>query len=111
MAIYARTADPQGLVDKIKDYINKGKIDTWKYDSDGDFTHSASQWNQKAWFRPRIESDRVVFGILGNTKSTMTKEVYAIYHGRFIEMLLAHFDDIVTLAWASSQKTTYDNFK
>ena len=111
MAVYAKTADPQGLVDNIKDYINKGKIDTWKYDSDGDFTHSATQWNQEAWFRPKVESDRVVFGILGNTKSTMTKELYAIYHGRFIEMLLAHFDDVVTLVWASSQKTSYDIFK
>ena len=111
MAVYANTTDPQGLVDKIKDYINKGKIDTWKYDSDGDLTHSATQWNKKAWLRPKIEEDRVVFGLLGNTNDVMTKELYAIYHGRFIEMLLAHFDEFVTLIWASSQKTSYDFFK
>ena len=32
MAIYVSTDNPQDLLDKIKDYINKGKIDTWSFD-------------------------------------------------------------------------------
>lgn len=41
MAVYIKTNKPQELLDELKDFINKGTIDTWSYDSDGDFTHSA----------------------------------------------------------------------
>lgn len=110
MAIYIKTKSPQGLLDKIKDQINKGKIDTWAYDSDGDFTHCVEQWNKHAWFSPKVESERLVFGIIGNKNIPMTKSLYAVYHGRFIEMLLAHFDTDINVVWPSSNKTTYDNF-
>ena len=74
MAIYVSTDNPQDLLDKIKDYINKGKIDTWSFYSEGDFTHCVDQWKNKAWFRPQITDDNLVFGILGNTEVTMTKQ-------------------------------------
>ena len=110
MAVYARTSNPKGLLDKIKDYNKKRKIESWKYDADGDFTHIPEQWENKAWFRPNIESERLVFGLLGNKNIEMSKSLYAIYHGRFIEMLLTHFDTDISVTWPSSGKTTYDNF-
>lgn len=110
MAVYVSTDNPQKLLDKIKDYINKGKIDTWSFDSDGDFTHCADQWKNKAWFRPEIVDGSLVFGILGNTQVKMTKQLYGLYHGRFIEMLLTHFDTDIASLNPSVLKSDYDSF-
>jgi hypothetical protein len=42
----------------------------------------------------------------------MTKVIYGVYHGRFIEMLLTHFDDSFTSATATAQKeSNVDIFK
>ena len=110
MAIYVSTDNPQDLLDKIKDYINKGKIDTWSFDSEGDFTHCADQWKNKAWFRPKIVGEYLVFGILGNTEVTMTKQLYGLYHGRFIEMVLSHFDSNMKSLKPTVMKSKYDSF-
>ncbi len=110
MAVYIKTNKPKELLDELKTLINKGSIDTWSYDSDGDFTHNVNQWVNKAWFRPHVESERIVFGILGNKETTMTKQLYGLYHGRFIEMMLAHFDEKINLIWPSVMKSLYDNF-
>jgi hypothetical protein len=59
-------------------------------DKDGDLTHAPEQWRNKAWFRPSVEAGVLVFRILGQQSVAMTTEVYAIYHGQLIEMLLAH---------------------
>lgn len=92
MAVVVYTADPSGLLRSIRAGILEGTIQTWSLDSDGDFTHSPQQWKLKAWLRPRIHSDRIVFSIFPPSKTTLGKETYAVYHGRFVEMLLAHFD-------------------
>lgn len=54
MAIYIKTENPQRLVDRIKECIDNHSIDTWIYDSDGDFTHSVEQWKFRAWIRPTV---------------------------------------------------------
>lgn len=93
MAIYVETLNPKQIVENIKKKIDDNKIDTWSYDADGDFVHDVDQWRYSAWLRPRIENNRVVFGILGRTDRKMSTVEYAVYHGRFVEMLLSHFDD------------------
>ena len=40
--------------------------------------------------------------------SNVTTEVYAVYHGRFIETMLAHFDKQFTNGFASSMPTVAD---
>lgn len=92
MAIIVTSGDPRKLLANIKEAIDRGSVETWKYDSDGDFTHSPAQWNRQAWFRPLVESDGLVFVILAPRNTTMSKTIYGVYHGRFIEMLLTHFD-------------------
>jgi hypothetical protein len=92
MAITVVTGQPRGLLSAIKEAIDNETVRTWEYDGDGDFTHSAQQWNLKAWLRPRVREERLVFNILTPTGTEMSSVVYAIYHGRFIEMLLNHFD-------------------
>lgn len=92
MAIFVETNSPQSLVDKIKEAIDQNKIDTWSYDSDGDFTHNVDQWRYNAWIRPIVEDKRVVFAILGRTDVPLSVVDYGVYHGRFVEMLLTHLD-------------------
>lgn len=85
------------LVKKIKELIDRNEIITWKYDEDGDFTATQDQWRFEAWLRPKYDdvNKHLYFGIVKNSKWDMSKEVYAVYHGRFAEMLLAHFDTYI----------------
>ncbi len=92
MAIRVTTLQPSLLVASIRKAIDARKIETWTYDSDGDFTHTPAQWANKAWLRPTLQSGALVLNILNPTGINLSKEIYGVYHGRFIEMLLVHFD-------------------
>lgn len=102
MAIRVATAQPSSLLAAIKKAIDERKVDTWSYDSDGDFTHTPTQWAKKAWLRPNVQSSGLVLNILNQKGVNLSKEIYGVYHGRFIEMLLAHFDDKFTGAEATA---------
>lgn len=91
MAIYISTNNPQGLLDEIRENIENKVIQTWIIDEDGDFTH-VSQWKNKAWFKSRVYNGRLEFGLIGRKDEPMSKLIYGLYHGRFSEMLLTHFD-------------------
>lgn len=92
MAVIVYTPQPAAVLAAVRTEITSGRVVTWSLDSDGDFTHSPEQWRLKAWFRPQVLSDRLVFRILTPQKVDMNKLTYAVYHGRLIEMLLSHFD-------------------
>jgi hypothetical protein len=92
MAVIVLTSTPATLLDEMKAEMNKHTIETWSVDPDGDFTHTPPQWLKQAWFRPLIHEDRLVFRILTPQGKKLSRTVYAVYHGRFIEMLLTHFD-------------------
>ena len=79
-----------------------GEIDTWSYNSDGDFTHTPPQWIHKAWLRPSTKADSLRLTIVSPRSKNISREVYAVYHGRFIEMLLALFDQLFAEAVASA---------
>lgn len=108
MAIIVKTDNPSGLLKAIYKAIDDNKVETWIYDSDKDFTHAPAQWKNKAWLRPKVYTGELRFGILKPKNSGLSKEVYGVYHGRFIEMLLAHFDTDFTLATATAQVTDPD---
>jgi hypothetical protein len=92
MAIRVSCENPGQLLRDIRQAIRNGSIETWELDRDGDFTHVPDQWKNLAWFHPIVEEDRLVFRILGQRSKKMSKATYGVYHGRFIEMLLSHFD-------------------
>ena len=80
-------------------------------DDDGDFTHTPFQWIDKAWmsvanYQPR---ESVTFGIISRKYIELTQTEYAVYHGRFAEMLLTHFDSMISDIHISSQPTAYDS--
>ncbi len=108
MAITIETASPSFLLKQIKDAIASGKIVNWSVDSDGDFTHETAQWQNVAWLRPRIVEGRLKLFILSPKSKRLSKTAYAIYHGRFIETVLAHFDTSVTRLSASALAETGD---
>ncbi|HEX4103887.1 MAG TPA: hypothetical protein VHZ04_00175 [Candidatus Paceibacterota bacterium] len=92
MALYFKTSDPRGLLAEFKKAIDAHHIETWSYDSDDDFTHTAQQWKSLAWLRPEIRSDELALFIVTPKNKTLSSEVYAIYHGRFIEAMVRHCD-------------------
>lgn len=112
MALVINTSNPTALLSAIKKAIDDKKIETWFYDSDGDFTHTPDQWKFQAWLRPVVAPGVLIFGLLGKKDVVMTKLIYGVYHGRFIEMLLTHFDNDFSAASATAQKDAQvDNFK
>jgi hypothetical protein len=42
------------------------------------------------------------FGIIKPNDQNISKEMYAIYHGRFIESMLAHFDKKFSYSFATA---------
>jgi hypothetical protein len=108
MALYFITNTPNKLLVDLKKAIDDGRIATWSYDKDGDFTHKTDQWKNKAWLRPEIRTDRLAFFILKPQNTSLTSETYAIYHGRFMESMLAHFDNLFSNGIASALPTDKD---
>lgn len=102
LALFVVTSHPSALLAAIKSAVVNKHVDTWEYDGDGDFTHSPPQWKNKAWLRPSVMSGSLTLGIIGQSGIPMSKEVYAVYHGRFLEMLLAHFDQSFSSAQATA---------
>ncbi len=103
MAIHFKTTTPRKLLATYKKAVDDGHVTTWSYDGDGDFTHTAKQWSGKAWLRPKINGrEELVLYILTPLETELTSEVYAIYHGRFIESMLSHCDGLFVDGRASA---------
>ena len=102
MAAYLITDSPSNLLAAFKKAIDEGHVVTWSYDSDGDFTHTAQQWKNQAWFRPSAQTDRLTLNIMRPQNGKISSEVYAIYHGRIIESMLAHCDELFTTGVATA---------
>jgi hypothetical protein len=102
------TSSPSDLLSKFKKAIDSGHVVTWKYYSDGDFTHTPTQWSGKAYMRPSTEAGKLKFNIVKAGDVNVTKPVYAVYHGRLIESFTEHFDQIFTTAGSSALASTGD---
>ena len=109
MAIYFRTSKPKTLLATFKKAIDDGHVVTWSYDKDGDFTHTTTQWKNQAWLRPVPQTDSLKMTILKQKEKVMTSEVYAIYHGRFIEAMLRHCDQLFATVEATALPDTGDH--
>ena len=92
MAVNVSTPNPSALLARIKAAIRDNSVETWSVDNDGDFTHTPVQWRNHLWLRPLAGNGSLAFNVIKAQGKSVTKEDYAVYHGRFIEMLLAHFD-------------------
>jgi hypothetical protein len=108
MAINFETTEPNRLLATFKKAIDDKKVVTWSYDSDGDFTHTPDQWKYKAWLRPKVYQGQLTMIILGRKEEKMPLEVYSVYHGRFIEAMIAHCRTLFTNGSATSTPTSSD---
>ena len=97
MALYVKIKDGFDIKDKIISNIRSGIISTWEYDKYGDFTHVPYQWRNEAWmsYIDTDDDNNAKFGIVSRNDRELTKIIYSIYHGRFAEMLLTHFDSYI----------------
>ncbi|MBA8734191.1 hypothetical protein [Chromobacterium violaceum] len=111
MAIFVTTKAPEKLLAAIRQAITEGKVETWSLYAEDYFTHSVKQWTHRAWLRARVEERRIVFNILPSKGKVVSHTVYGIYHGRFIEMLLNHFDKQFESASATALPTTSDRIR
>lgn len=87
------------LVEMINELISENRIVTWSVDGEGDYTTIQPQWRYRAWMRPVDDNDdehKLYFVIVKSKKFPMTKSLYGVFHGRFAEMLLTHFDTQIT---------------
>jgi hypothetical protein len=108
MSVQFMTDDPAKLLRDFKKKIKDGDIDTWKYDDAGDFTHTPDQWIHRAWLKPAIESDRLRLNIIRSKQYDFTWAIYGVYHGRFIESMLAHCQGLFTVGRATAKPGTAD---
>jgi hypothetical protein len=92
MSIRVYCDSPEELLLAIKRGVRSRSIETWQLDSDGDFTHVPDQWKNRAWFHPVVREECLLLNIFGRKTEQMSKTIYGVYHGRFVEMLLMHFD-------------------
>jgi hypothetical protein len=108
MAVIIKTQNPSELLKKIKKAIDENSVRSWSYDKDGDFTHDAEQWKNKAWMSPKIYTGELRFGIVAPKDTKLTSQIYGLYHGRLIDMALTHFNSEFTNASATASKTEPD---
>jgi len=112
MAVIFLTDSPAKLLaefdSRIKQTELKGKITTWERDSDGDYTHKADDWKNKAWFKTVKGSDRLTFNIIAPKDKVIETVVYGYYHGHLVETFLNHFDSMFSNASASAGCTSAD---
>lgn len=109
MAIYFESANPAGLLAAFKNAIDKAQVVTWSYDKNGDFTHTPEQWKYRGWLRPSLSAGRLSMSFLGRSDEITTWQVYAVYHGRFVESMTAHCNAMFSEARVPSQPTASDS--
>jgi hypothetical protein len=103
MSITFNTPDPRGLLAAFKKAVDDRSVVTWSYDKDGDFTHTTEQWKNKAWLRPKVGNSELRFGVVKPNNQGVSWEVYAIFHGRFIEAMTAHLHDRFSSSFATAR--------
>lgn len=91
MRVEIQTTRPKSLLQKVYEAINDGSIRTWAVDKDGDLTHLAARWANRAWLRPKVSDGNLVFELVSNTKPPTTLEEAAYYVGHFTETMVTHF--------------------
>lgn len=95
LTIYLHSIKAEDFIELMNQAISNESIVTWKKDPDGDYTATPSQWYMQAWMHLYPSSDHIKVGIISRRNVKLSSTTYAIYHGRFSEMLLAHFDKYI----------------
>lgn len=111
MALYFYTENPELLLETFNDNISRGDIETWDTNTKGYFTHTARQWQNRAWLKPKIEESRLALYIIPPKGVWISSVVYGVYHGRFVEAMLVHCDTLFSRSEATALPTREDKVK
>jgi|ERR1700733_2571920 len=95
---------------RIAQREQKDKITTWEKSTDGIYyTHKATEWTKKAWFKATVGDDRLTFNIIKPKDASVSPVTYAYYHGHLTETFLNHFDRDFSSGQSSALATAGDN--
>jgi hypothetical protein len=104
MAVDVFTVDAEGLLRSLRRRMREGRIDGWAYDDQFEsFTHTPAPWKGQGWFQPEVCADKLRFVLKGTEGTPYTRELFTVYHSRFIEMLLTQGFD----RWDSARVAGY----
>ncbi len=105
MALTIYSSSPARLLAAIRDKSRKNDLGYWHCDEEGDFTDD----DRRAWLRPVVSINAIQFGLLGKKDEKMSTVTYAQYHGRFLSVLLIHFDkDFVSATVTADKDSAFD---
>ena len=102
MALFFKTDNPEKLLKEFKLAVAEGRVSSWICDADGDFTLTLELWKNKAWLKPKIEIGGLTLNLIRPKKANITSQVYAAFHGRFIQTMLIHCDELFSECLASA---------
>lgn len=97
MAVIAITSQPKKLIEAIKKEINDSKIETWSIYKDSYLQHDtkSQQW-KKAWINPKtVGALSIEFIPLFSQGYKATIMDYGVIQGRFCEMIIGHFSNMI----------------
>ncbi|HBK30738.1 MAG TPA: hypothetical protein DDZ96_00455 [Porphyromonadaceae bacterium] len=113
MAIIIKTETPDTLLDEIYEGIQSKKVDKWASTADGRLTYASLLWKNEAWFKPQIwvEEKELRFGLIKRKdRKHISTKLYTMFHTKFVEMLLSHFDTLFREVTVSAVRTEPDEF-
>jgi hypothetical protein len=63
---------------------------------------------EAGWLRPTIYEGRLTMNFIGRNNKKTSKADYGVLHGRFIESMLTHCDDLFSTGTATAAPTNAD---
>lgn len=97
------------LANRIADTIRGNVISDWIIDGEDDITLSNAQWRHKSWMRIKMSQTnnrQLYVAMIGSANAFITGPMYAVYHSKYVEMLLRYFDTEIENFVVSSALTT-----
>jgi hypothetical protein len=100
MAILTTTKNPKGLVAALKAAIKIRAAHTWVHRATAKykdlFTHNGegNRFLEAAFFCPSVVAGGVIFNLYSPGSKPVEYGVWGVYHGRFVELLVNHGDDL-----------------
>ena len=97
------------LASKIIETMQKDTITDWVIDSENDMTLTNIVWRNRSWMhieKSNAGEKKLIISIIGPANVFITNDVYAVFHSRFIEMLLKNFDEEIIRFEISSALTS-----
>lgn len=108
MALIVITENHDAVLRKVEAAIDAEVVEDWSYAGGRDFVFEGVL-ARGVRFRPTIDGEAIVFGIVPAPGSPLTPMTYARAHASFAEVLLEHADDSFDSAEITARFSEYDH--